>query len=130
MNRQEKEKEKRQERLRLFVNKNQWVKKKSMEQTLEDMSAQLLEYRRDLQHIRMQEAVTEAKIDELAKKVHQLESILRDKTNISTDTDNDSIGSTDALPTLSLITDEHSSAYGIDGKMDEDYPTFTINMYA
>lgn len=73
---EQREKEKRRERLMLFSNKNQWIKKKDMEQTLEEMSAQLREYRRDLQQIRMQEAATEAKIDRLQQQVNAIESSL------------------------------------------------------
>lgn len=73
---EQREKEKRRERLMLFSNKNQWIKKKDMEQTLEKMSAQLREYRRDLQQIRMQEAAAEAKIDRLQQQVNAIESSL------------------------------------------------------
>ncbi|MCI8373441.1 MAG: hypothetical protein HFI75_13840 [Lachnospiraceae bacterium] len=73
---EQREKEKRRERLMLFSNKNQWIKKKDMEQTLEEMSAQLREYRRDLQQIRMQEAAAEAKIDRLQQQVNAIESSL------------------------------------------------------
>lgn len=74
---QKREKEKRRERLKIFSNKNQWIKKGSLEQTLEEMSAQLREYRRDLQQIRMQESVTEAKVDQLQRKVNEIEASLR-----------------------------------------------------
>ena len=73
---EQREKEKRRERLMLFSNKNQWIKKKDMEQTLEEMSAQLREYRRDLQQIRMQEAAAEAKIDRLQQQVNAIERSL------------------------------------------------------
>ena len=77
MREDEKEKQKRRERLKIFANQNQWMKKKDLEQTLEDMSAQLREYRRDLQQLRIQEAATEAKIDRLQQQVNSIEQSLR-----------------------------------------------------
>ena len=71
-----KERDKRRERLKIFANNNQWIKKGDMEQTLEEMSAQLREYRRDLQQIRMQEMAMEGKIDRLQRQVDEIESRL------------------------------------------------------
>lgn len=74
-----KERDKRRERLKIFANNNQWIKKGDMEQTLDEMSAQLREYRRDLQQIRMQEMAMEGKIDRLQRQVDEIESKLRGK---------------------------------------------------
>lgn len=69
-----KEQERRRERLKIFTNNNQWMKKRpDIEQSLSEMSAQLRAYRMELQQLRMQEAATEAKIDRLQQQVQALE---------------------------------------------------------
>lgn len=68
-----KERERRRERLKIFANQNQWMKKGDMQQTLEEMSAQLRECRRDLKQLRLQEAAMEGRVDHLQRQVDGLE---------------------------------------------------------
>lgn len=132
----EKERERRRQRLRLFTNNNQWIKKQTLEQTLEEMSAQLREYRKDLQKIRLQEAATEAKIDQLDRKVQQIEAVLRDdrkntSTNKTISNSQKASHNSSELPTaLSSCNEGHSSSYCENGMEEGSYPHFTINMYA
>lgn len=157
MTAQERERERRRQRLRLFTNNNQWIKNKTLEQTLEEMSSQLREYRKDLQRLRLQEAATEAKIDRLDRKIQNIESVLRgsgttsssEKTASSLPSEKSAFATSSAKPASTLssekpasatspqqsslysITNEgHTASYCEKGTEERTYPHFTINMYA
>lgn len=123
------EKEKRRERLKLFSNKNQWIKKGDLEQTLEEMSAQLREYRRDLQQIRLQESATEAKIDQLQRKVNAIESSLHQsqKQNPKEGRANEKI--TNFYERVDVNCEGYSASYREDGMQHENEKS-TFHMYA
>ncbi len=123
------EKDRRRERLRLFANNNQWMKKKNLEQTLEDMSVQLREYRRDLQQIRMQEAATEAKIDRLQQQVNSIEEALHLKKQTekeNTQTDN---RIADFYEKIDMDREGYTVSYSENG-MEREETKSTVTLYA
>lgn len=126
---QKEERERRKERLKLFSNKNQWIKKNTIEQTLDEMSSQLREYRRDLQQIRMQEAATEAKIDKLQKQVDALERSLHSEQSPAHDTKPANAKITSLYERMECGQEGWSNRYQEDGlEYIENHST--VNMYA
>lgn len=123
------EKQRRKERLLLFSNKNQWIKKKDMEQTLEEMSAQLREYRRDLQQIRMQEAATEAKIDKLQQQVNAIEQSLHLDRKSEETTNTQESRTIDLYEQLDQERAGYSVSYSEDG-LEMENKTSTVTLYA
>lgn len=123
------ERERRRERLRIFANNNQWIKKKDLEQTLEEMSAQLREYRRDLQQIRMQEAATEAKIDKLQNQVNAIEESLRLTKQPKQEESSANKQTLDIYNRLDTDRDGYSVPYSEQGLEQEEHKS-TITLYA
>lgn len=123
------ERDKRRERLRIFSNNNQWIKRRDLEQTLEGMSAQLREYRRDLQQIRMQEAATEAKIDKLQHQVDAIEASLQLKNNRKEDTAPAENKVTDYYDKFYTCMEGYSVSYSENGLEREDNKS-TVTLYA
>lgn len=126
---EKREKEKRRERLKIFSNKNQWIKKGDLEQTLEEMSAQLREYRRDLQQIRLQESVTEAKVDQLQRKVNEIEASLRQSKQQKPKEDKENNRITNFYERVEVNCEEYSASYREDGMQRENEKS-TFHMYA
>ena len=126
---QKEERERRKERLKLFSNKNQWMKKNDIEQTLDEMSSQLREYRRDLQQIRMQEAATEAKIDRLQKQVDALERSLHSDKNSQTEKKPKTADITTLYEQFESNREGCSNRYQEDG-LEYTESHSTVNMYA
>lgn len=123
------EREKRRERLKIFANNNQWMRKRDLEQKVEEISAQLREYRRDLQQIRMQEAATEAKIEQLQLQVSAIEESLHQKKDTPREEAVTTVRISSVYDKLELDREGYSVSYGENGLEREGHKS-TVSMYA